>query len=158
MTQKQFQALIERLDKIESDIRSCATKIATVRADIYQQMSLLPPLTAEDDVMPHADPSSVTKAETAEAQAFLKRFYELYREHRHGARYMIIPGRHIALIKQLLKVYDSDRLVKLALVMLKTDEEWIEGTDRGIGILHTKASWLEEKLSRWEKVNGPLNV
>lgn len=156
VTEKQFAALIERLDKIETDIRTCATKIASVREQIYQQMSLLPMVSDELNTMTPT-PAAIEKHENDAAGKFMCRFYDLYKIHRSGARYHLL-GRHRPLIRQLLATYGEERLEKLVLVLFKTDEEWIEGTDRGIGILSTKASWLEEKLSVYEAKHGAIKV
>jgi hypothetical protein len=43
-----------------------------------------------------------------------------------------------------------ERLKKLTVVLLTTDEDWVSETDRGIGILSTKASWLDDRLAQFE--------
>jgi hypothetical protein len=90
--------------------------------------------------------------------AFIARFCELYAKHRHGARFFVKREQHVPLVRALLGVYGSERLEKLALVLLKTDDEWVQGTDRGIGILSIKASWLDERLAAYEAQHGPVQV
>lgn len=90
--------------------------------------------------------------------AFIRRFCELYTHHRHGARYFVKREKHVPLLRALLSTYGPDRLEKLAMVLLTTDDEWVQATDRGIGILSTKASWLEERLAAYEAKHGPVQV
>jgi hypothetical protein len=99
-----------------------------------------------------------TKDDKQEIGAFLKRFCDLYAKHRHGARYFVTSQKHVPLVRALLAAYGLPRLEKLAIVLLKTDDEWVQGTDRGIGILSTKASWLEERLASYEAKHGPIEV
>lgn len=108
------------------------------------------PGTEEDEVQ--------TKKDNEGVAPFLRRFCDLYSQHRHGAKYFVTAQKHVPLIRALLKTYGSERLEKLALVLLKTDDEWVQGTDRGIGILSTKASWLDERLSAYEAQHGPIKV
>lgn len=98
------------------------------------------------------------KEENRKIAQFLARFCELYKQHRHGARYFVTREKHVPLLRALLRVYDAERLEKLALVLLKTDDEWIQATDRGIGILSTKASWLDERLASYEAQHGTIKV
>jgi hypothetical protein len=107
------------------------------------------PGTAEDDGQ---------KEEKADVSKFIARFCDLYRQHRHGARYFIVREKHVPLLRALLRTYGLERLEKLALVMLKTDDEWIDATDRGIGILSTKASWLDGRLAEYEAAHGSIQV
>lgn len=98
------------------------------------------------------------KKENAEVAKFIGRFCELYKQHRHGARYFVVREKHVPLLRPLLRTYGPERLEKLALVLLKTNDEWIEATDRGIGILSTKASWLDGRLAEYEAAHGPIKV
>jgi hypothetical protein len=81
---------------------------------------------------------------------FLIAFQALYAKHRHGAKYLIRRPKDIVLVRTLLDQYGLDRLVKLATILLTTDEQWIAKTDRGIGILVVKASWLDSLLAEHE--------
>lgn len=77
---------------------------------------------------------------------FIARFCELYREHRHGAMFRPMPKLDVPHVRDLLAMYGADRLERMAVVLLTTDDAWIAGTDRGIRILSTKASWLDNRL------------
>ena len=90
--------------------------------------------------------------------AFIKRFCEVYARYRNGARYFIKREKHVPLIRALLKTYQPERLEKLAIVLLMTDDDWVQGTDRGIEILSVKASWLDNRLSEYEAKHGPVKV
>lgn len=83
-------------------------------------------------------------------RAFLSRFCELYSERRNGARYMVRREKDIPLVKRLLMTYPAERLEKLAVILLTTDDEWVCATDRGIGILSVKAPWLDGLLADHE--------
>jgi hypothetical protein len=98
------------------------------------------------------------KLENAQIAKFLTRFCDLYKQHRHGARYFVVREKHIPLLRPLLRTYGLERLEKLAMVLLRTDDEWVNETDRGIGILSTKASWLDGRLAEYEAQHGPIHV
>lgn len=89
-----------------------------------------------------------------EVGAFIRRFCDLYSKHRHGARYFVKRQQHVPLIRALLRVYDFERLSDMAVVLLTTDEDWITATDRGIGILSTKAAWLDGLLAEHKAKRG----
>lgn len=84
--------------------------------------------------------------EGQEIRGFLGRFKDLYNQHRFGAIYLIRRPKDPVLIKLLLQDYPPDRLEKIVVELLTTKEEWISKTDRGIGILAVKASWLDGVL------------
>lgn len=98
------------------------------------------------------------KAEPGAAEAFLQQFGDLYRRHRSGARYFARPDKDLPTLRPLLLLYGADRLAKLAVVLLTTDDEWVSGTDRGIGILAARASWLDGMLSAYESKHGAIKV
>jgi hypothetical protein len=86
----------------------------------------------------------------AEIGAFLARFCELYAKHRFGARYMVRKAKDVPLVRALLMTYPRERLEKLCVILFTTDDEWVCGTDRGVGILSVKAAWLDGLLSEHE--------
>ncbi len=98
------------------------------------------------------------RAENVEIAAFIRRFCNFYTQHRHGAKYFITRQKHVPLIRALLNTYGRERLEKLALMLLKTNDDWVQETDRGIGILSTKASWLDERLAAYEAKHGLIQV
>jgi hypothetical protein len=106
--------------------------------------------TAEDDRKTAENGTKTENAENGEIAVFLRRFCELYAQYRHGAKYFVARAKHVPLIRALLAAYGRERLEKLAMVLLNTDDEWVQTTDRGIGILSIKASWLEERLASYE--------
>jgi hypothetical protein len=105
-----------------------------------------------------SDEDLATDVPKAHVGAFIKRFCELYTKHRHGAKFMVLAKKHVPLIRNLLTVYDAKRLEKMAVVLLTTDEPWVKETDRGIGILSVKASWLDNLLSEYEAAHGEIQV
>lgn len=84
------------------------------------------------------------------AARFLERYQELYAEHRHGARLHIKPSLDWTRVKDLLLTWDVDRLEKLAVILLTTDDDWVSKTDRGIGVFVSRASWCDDRLKAWE--------
>lgn len=81
-----------------------------------------------------------------QVHAFLKRFCDLYREHGNGARYHVQKTKDVPIVRALLTEYGSALLDTMAALLLTVDDDWIAGTDRGIGILSVKASWLATRL------------
>jgi hypothetical protein len=78
--------------------------------------------------------------------AFIKRFCELYSQHRNGASYLVRKARDVPNVRALLHTYPLERLEAMAELLMTIDDEWIAGTDRGIGILTTKATWLDDRI------------
>mgnify|MGYP003393011053 CR=1 FL=1 len=81
---------------------------------------------------------------------FLGWFQGEYKARRNGATYFVRWDAHSAIVKRLLTTFPADRLKKHAQILLKTDEDWTAGTDRGIEILSARINWLEERLCQWE--------
>lgn len=96
----------------------------------------------------------VERGSDINVSAFIAEFCRLYAKHRHQAKYHVTAAKHVPLLRSLLKTYGHERLVKLAAVLLMSDDEWISNTDRGIGILSVKAAWLEDKLAAYEAQKG----
>lgn len=94
---------------------------------------------------------SVDAALAERAGRFLKRYQELYRELRHGARVRIKPALDHYRAVDLCRVWDDARLEKLAKVFLKTDDEWIAGTGRDFGVFASRATWCDDRLAAVEK-------
>lgn len=81
---------------------------------------------------------------------FSDAFVSLYAERQHGAKYKWRGAKDTKLAIDLLSTYGHDRLLILADGLLQTDDEWISQTDRGIGILAVRASWLDSRIAEWE--------
>lgn len=83
----------------------------------------------------------------------VERYGQLFYEHRKGAKYRSKPNLdwHDALT--LVPLWDDHRLEKLAILVLTTDDEWIEKTDRGFHVFAIKASWADDRLRAWEIAN-----
>lgn len=90
--------------------------------------------------------------------AFVRRFCELYKQH-CGATYHVNPSKHIPLIRRLLQTHGAGELERLTIVMLTaTADAWLNETDRGIEILHTKINWLASRLAAYEREHGRIVV
>lgn len=135
-----------------SSPRGALTKLNLTELNLTLQSGADAPV---DGIDPDLDTGAVTGQSVG---AFLKRFCELYSKHRHGAKYLVNRAKHVPNVRKLLLVYDAARLEKLSVVLLTTDDEWISGTDRGIGILLVKASWLDGLLADFEAQHGAIPV
>lgn len=109
------------------------------------------PLPLAVDRRPKTD--AATK-EPSPGKAFLQWFQTEYASKRHGATYFVSWEKHMPIVGRLLKQHAPDRLRKHAQILLTTDEDWVETTDRGIEVLAGKINWLEERLARWEAKRG----
>ena len=87
---------------------------------------------------------------TERAGEFIRRYADLYSAHRNGAKWFSRGNLDFIEAVRLVQVWDNARLEKLAVVFLKTDEDWISGTDRSFRIFALKASWCDDKLKQWE--------
>jgi uncharacterized protein YdaU (DUF1376 family) len=81
---------------------------------------------------------------------FLIWFQSEYKARRNGAVYFVKWEAHGAIVKRLLTGHPIERLKKHAIILLRSNEQWIESTDRGIEVLSAKINWLEERLCEWE--------
>lgn len=84
------------------------------------------------------------------AAKFLERYPELYREHRHGARFLPKPALDWPTACELVQVWPDDRLEKLAIVFLKTDHEFASNGSRTIRQFAALASWCDDRLRQVE--------
>jgi hypothetical protein len=75
---------------------------------------------------------------------FIAAFCRAYKAHR-GAAYFVRRPKDLVLAKALLEVYSMDELSAMVDDLLTVEDEWIGATDRGIGILATKATWLANR-------------
>ena len=51
----------------------------------------------------------------------------------------------------MAKTWDDDaRIEKLMRIFLKSDDPWIEQTDRAFVVFARKASWADDRLAQWE--------
>jgi len=147
---------------IPAQLRSNSRKSPDVRSK-RTELKRTEPIRSEDlgadapaeDMDPDLGAGAVTAKDVG---AFLKRFCELYSQHRHGARYLVKRHKDVPNVRLLLRTYEPRRLEKLVVVLLRTDDEWIERTDRGIGILLVKASWLDGLLAGYEAKHGAIKV
>lgn len=89
------------------------------------------------------------------AGAFLRHYAELYIQHRHGAKLRLMGNSlEFSDACSLVEIWDDARLEKLAIIVLKTDDPFISGTDRSFKIFAMKASWADDKLKVWEREHG----
>jgi uncharacterized protein YdaU (DUF1376 family) len=84
------------------------------------------------------------------AGTLVNRYGELFIKHRFGAKHLQRPNLDWEAAKGLVALWSDERLDKLAVLVLTTDDPWISGTDRSFKIFAMKASWADERLAAWE--------
>lgn len=90
-------------------------------------------------------------ATAARAGRLIERYAELYTQHRNGARLRLVGNSlEFEAACGLVALWPDDRLEKLAILVLTTDDPFITGTDRSFKIFGLKASWADDRLSEWE--------
>lgn len=86
------------------------------------------------------------------ARTLLEHYAEWYSELRHGARLRLLRNSlEFQDALDLCALWPDERLEKLAKIVLTTDDSYISTTDRGFKIFARKASWADERLSKWER-------
>ena len=94
-----------------------------------------------------AGTNGVTERTNTDTREFIAMFCAAYKEHR-GAKYFVRRPKDLVLAKLLLETYSLEEAQAMVTDLLTVQDEWIAGTDRGIGILVTKASWLANRLAQ----------
>lgn len=85
------------------------------------------------------------------AGRFVERYEELYSQHRKGAKWFRRqPNLDWQRAINLCRTWDDARLEKLAVLCLTTDDDWISQTDRGLAVFESKATFLDDLLTKWE--------
>jgi hypothetical protein len=79
--------------------------------------------------------------------AFIALFCRQYKTHRH-ATYFVRRPKDLSLARLLLQSFPADDLAGMVDDLLTVQDEWINSTDRGIGILVVKASWLSNRQAQ----------
>lgn len=140
-----------------ANVKQTCSKRVAIATDLLAGPSPSPP--GPPQTPPITPPPSPFRASHDEAtkppspdpriRAFILWFSEQFPLYRHGATYFVQWKRDAPLVKQLLTTYPPERLQRLAKLLWKTDDEWIAGTDRGIGILSNRISWLDSKLAEY---------
>lgn len=85
------------------------------------------------------------------AARFLERFDELYSQKMLGAKHFRRqPALDHTRAIDLCRTWDDERLDKIAVIFLTTNDEWISNTDRGLAVFAAKATYCDGLLSKWE--------
>jgi hypothetical protein len=71
----------------------------------------------------------------------------LYAKHRKGARYISKPTLDFQEALELCRVWDDERLAKIATVFLTTDHHFAENGSRTMAQFRSMASWCDGKLA-----------
>lgn len=80
------------------------------------------------------------------AGRFCERYADMHAKYRHGARYMSKPNLDFLEALQIVRVWDDERLDKLAQAFLTTDDEWVASGTRTMARFRSRASWCDERL------------
>lgn len=88
---------------------------------------------------------------------FIDRFCELYTKHRDGATYLVRPAKDWGHACNLVSTFDSERLERITVVFLNSNEPFIQKTNRGLAVFESQASWCDEQLRKAEKKLGAMN-
>ncbi len=85
------------------------------------------------------------------AGAFVRRYQELYVQHRNGARCYIKPALDYQTAKSLCETWTDDaRLEKLAVIFLTSNNDFAKSGSRSIGQFAAQASWCDGLLAEAE--------
>jgi hypothetical protein len=133
------------LPESSGNFRKVPPQLNRTQSNSIQVLSPKDPGTAEVE-----SPSEREGVRGEDIRDFLAFFCDEFSRRRNGARYMVRREKDIPIVKRLLSTYPIERLKKLAVVLLTTDEDWVSDTDRGIGILSVKVSWLDGRLAEHE--------
>lgn len=101
---------------------------------------------------PPTEKEGVEAALQYQANLFVDWFTAEYPKRRNGAKFKAKRG-DVEKIRGLLATWSPARLRQLAELLLLLDAEadgWVATTDRGIGVLDHRATWLDERLSAAE--------
>jgi uncharacterized protein YdaU (DUF1376 family) len=160
------EAVAKHQTAVEKGKRGAAAKAAAIASaqarlqaglPVRPKLKVQPPspsLIKKDQKPIGADaPKELTeeqKATNREIRAFLATFCELYTKFRHGAKYVVNAEKDVPLVRRLLSIHTRARLERLSELLQRTEDEWIAETDRSIGILSNRISWLDSRLAAAE--------
>ena len=82
----------------------------------------------------------------------------LYQKYRKGARYVSKPALDFQEAVELCRVWDDERLAKIASVFLTTDHKFAESGSRTMAQFRSLASWCDSELVVYEAEHGPIQV
>jgi hypothetical protein len=80
------------------------------------------------------------------AGRFVERYGELFAEHRKGARYFSRPNLDFQEALGLCGTWDDDRLERLVIAFLTTDDKFCRNGNGSIAHFRSRASWCDSKL------------
>ncbi len=93
-------------------------------------------------------PSDFSTDENRRAGDFVERYGDLHERHRKGARYIGKPNLDYLEALQLVRVWDDERLDKLAHAFLVTNDEWVSSGSRTMARFRSRASWCDDELRK----------
>lgn len=130
-------------------------KVANAKQPVVANPSPLPSPPFPTVESPTDSLSELGECSAKTAGDFVRRYEALYAEHRRGAKlFRSRPSLDWDEAGRLLEQWPFDRLEKLAVIVLTTDDKWIAGTDRSFRIFALKATWADDKLKQWEAEHG----
>lgn len=144
------QYIEEQRKRGEKGGRRKADRLALASLRLEPTLQPEPSITTSTSTTTKNKRSAPAEKAPSPVREFLGWFQGEYKARRNGATYFVKWEAHGAIVKRLLTAFPPDRLRKHAQILLRSNEEWIESTDRGIEVLSGKINWLEERLCAWE--------
>lgn len=93
------------------------------------------------------EPSAVSDPKLADrAGRFVHRYAELFAEHRKGAKYHSKPSLDFQEAIGLCQTWDDERLERLAIAFLTTDDKFCRNSNGSIASFRSRASWCDTRL------------
>lgn len=92
------------------------------------------------------NPSEFAPEVLARISPFLERYQALYQEHRNGAHYLVHPQKDFIEAGLLCRHFPDDRLEKMAVLWLTTDDEFAASGSRNLAQFRSRASWCDSRL------------
>ena len=93
-------------------------------------------------------PPSIPEDIAMRAGRFVQETYpSLYEKYRKGARYVSKPHLDFQEALELCRVWDDERLAKIATVFLTTDHQFAESGSRTMAQFRSMASWCDGRLA-----------
>lgn len=157
-----YAVILEELDEFWAEVKKRKPDPALMLAELVQVAAMCQRC-AEDVILPMlpADPADLAlastrpkKAPTSDVQRFIEWWCWGFHQFR-GVPYNAAWSREAPIVAGLLKTYGLARLKQMAMVLWHdTKDEWIAGTDRGIGILRSKSNLIADWIGQIERKTG----
>lgn len=155
-----YAIILEELDEFWDEVRKRKPDPADLMREIVQVAAMCQRC-AEDVIapmLPASEPDLTLTGEPApkrkpsnDAARFIEWWLWGYQKFR-GAPYLPKWAREAPIVAELLKTYGMPRLKQMSMFLWHDEADpWIQTTDRGIGILRSKANTIADWISQTER-------